>query len=90
MNLQFKILNLQELVTELTREIAVRTPRLPEAGLQANRLHCGTFRQPQPGLARAGARLLQPPDGQARLAQRGQVELALHVDEAAAIDDLGR
>ena len=40
-NLQFKILNLQELVTELTREIAVRTPRFPEAGLQANRSTTG-------------------------------------------------
>ncbi len=40
-NLQFKILSLQELVTELTREIAVRTPRLPEAGLQANHSTAG-------------------------------------------------
>jgi hypothetical protein len=29
-NLQFKILNLQEMTTELTRELALRAPREPQ------------------------------------------------------------
>jgi hypothetical protein len=29
MNLQFRILNLKEMVTELTRELALRAPRVP-------------------------------------------------------------
>src|SRR5262245_34643887 len=38
------------------------------------------------GVAAAGS--LEPPDGESGLAQGGQVELALHVDEAAAVGDL--